>query len=192
MSATAQQHRSTARLQTLRGCRLVISHYPSFSYNAAGGGARGLVQCLEDGCQALIFPAGQVQIPPLDSRTGRFLGLPLPPGLRICIEPKRLEGRLEPNSGQIELEFRAHFRLQLCVAGRTIYSAPPLLVDTILSSEALNSGRHQTSGRRCSADSRGRLVGVAMVPCSGEPWLDRFLGLPDEALAVLEMELHLD
>jgi len=28
-------------------------------------------------------------------------------------------------------------------------------------------------------------VGVASVPPCGDPWLDRLLGLPDEALAML-------
>jgi hypothetical protein len=32
-------------------------------------------------------------------------------------------------------------------------------------------------------------VGVAKVPRCGAPWLDRFLGLPDEALAVLRCRL---
>jgi len=33
------------------------------------------------------------------------------------------------------------------------------------------------------------LVGVATVDPSGDPWLDRFLGLPDEALALLRCQL---
>jgi hypothetical protein len=191
MRAAAQQQPSSARLQTLEGCGLVISHYPGFRYNATGGGALGHVEALVDGRQALIFPADQVQIPPLSSRTGRFLGLPLPPGLQINIEPERLDGHLDPSNGHIELHFLARFRLQLQLAGRRLYSAPPLLVDTRLSTAAVSSHRHQINGRPLSMDSRGRLVGVAMVPTSGEPWLDRFLGLPDEALAVLDFELRL-
>jgi hypothetical protein len=38
-------------------------------------------------------------------------------------------------------------------------------------------------------DGRGVLVGVAVVEPTGEGWLDRFLGLPDEALAVLRCRL---
>ena len=34
------------------------------------------------------------------------------------------------------------------------------------------------------------LVGVAQVPPSGEGWVDRFLGLPDEALALLRCRFH--
>jgi len=34
------------------------------------------------------------------------------------------------------------------------------------------------------------LVGLATVPATGEGWLDRFLQLPDEALAVLRCRLQ--
>ena len=37
----------------------------------------------------------------------------------------------------------------------------------------------------------GVLVGAAVIEPTGEAWLDRFLGLPDEALAVLECQLSL-
>jgi hypothetical protein len=40
-------------------------------------------------------------------------------------------------------------------------------------------------GQPLGDDGGALLVGVAMVPPSGEPWLDHFLGLPDEALAML-------
>jgi hypothetical protein len=39
------------------------------------------------------------------------------------------------------------------------------------------------------AEGRGVLVGIALVPLSGAGWLDRFLGLPGEALAVLGCQL---
>jgi hypothetical protein len=35
------------------------------------------------------------------------------------------------------------------------------------------------------------LVGTALIEPTGEAWFDRFLGLPDEALAVLECQLSL-
>jgi hypothetical protein len=38
-------------------------------------------------------------------------------------------------------------------------------------------------------DGRGVLVGVAVVEPTGKAWLDRLLGLPDEALAVLRCRL---
>jgi len=34
------------------------------------------------------------------------------------------------------------------------------------------------------------LVGIATVEPTGEGWVDRFLGLPDEALAVLPCQLQ--
>ncbi|MEY3768379.1 MAG: magnesium chelatase, partial [Cyanobacteriota bacterium] len=49
MRAAPQQQPSSARLQTLEGCGLVISHYPGFRYNATGGGALGHVEALVDG-----------------------------------------------------------------------------------------------------------------------------------------------
>lgn len=44
-------------------------------------------------------------------------------------------------------------------------------------------------GRRLSADGRVRLVGVARVPKTGDAFLDGFLMLPTDALAVLSAEL---
>ena len=66
-----------------------------------------------------------------------------------------------------------------------------LVVETDLTTETISSPRHQRQGRRLDGDNRGLLVGSALVEPSGEAWLDRFLGLPDEALAVLECRLAL-
>jgi hypothetical protein len=183
---------TAAQLRTLSGCELVISGYPRFRYDAAGGGAQGTAQALSDGRWALHFPADQVRIPPLNCHTGRFLGIPLPPGLQIAIEPQQLEGYFDPGSGALELSFQARFRLQLLLAGRELYSAPNLLVKTQLSSAGVSSSRHQLRGKPLQGSSPGELVGVAEVPPCGAAWLDRFLGLPDEALAVLACSLSLN
>ena len=53
------------------------------------------------------------------------------------------------------------------------------------------SQRHQRQGRRLDHQNRAVLVGTALIQPCGEAWLDRFLGLPDEALAVLECRLAL-
>ena len=180
-----------AQLRTLVGCELVISGYPRFLYNASGGGAQGTAEPLQDGRYALHFPAAQVEIPPLSRRTGRFLGLPLPPGLQITIQPEQLEGVLDPASGALELSFRARFRLQLQLADRPLFTAPDLHVGTLLSTGAVRSQRHQRSGEPLDNNTAGRLVGVAQVPPCGATWLDRFLGLPDEALAMLACTLTL-
>ena len=55
---------------------------------------------------------------------------------------------------------------------------------TIAARSLLNS-----SGGTRVDDGGALLVGVAMVPPSGDPWLDHFLGLPDEALAMLRCSM---
>jgi hypothetical protein len=133
----------------------------------------------------LSFAPEQLMIPTLNWRTTRLLGLPLPPGIAIAIVPERLQGHWQPDTGAVELAFRARFRFSL--AG--LYRAPDLLVATQLSSGEVVGRRHRASGSRLDGDGRGVLVGVARVEPSGDPLLDRFLGLPDEALAVLRCRL---
>ena len=133
----------------------------------------------------LRFAAEQLTIPTLNWRTTRILGLPLPPGIAIAIVPERLQGHWQPDSGAVELAFRARFRFSL--AG--LYRAPDLLVATQLSSGEVAGRRHRASGSPLDGEGRGVLVGVARVEPSGDPLLDRFLGLPDEALAVLRCRL---
>ena len=177
-----------ARLVTLAGCGLAIGGYPRFRYNACGGGGVGQVARPDaSGWQALEFDPAALQIPPLESRTTRFLGLPLPPGLVIEIAPERLAGRLQPATGVLQLRFQARFRFR--IGG--LYRAPDLVIDTELSTEPLRSRRHRLEGRRLKAEGEALLVGVATVSPSGDPWLDRFLGLPDEALALLRCQLVL-
>ena len=95
------------QLNTASSCSLAIGGFPRFSYDASGGGGSGLLLPLDSqGRRPLQFPAGGLRIPPLNGRTGRFLGLPLPPGLQIQIVPQRLEGWLDPASGAVQLHFR--------------------------------------------------------------------------------------
>jgi hypothetical protein len=189
-----------ARLQlsTESGCGLAIAGYPRFRYDARGGGGPAEEgepepqpdrQSEGDGGGGLWVPlrfaAEQLSIPTLNWRTTRLLGLPLPPGIAIAIVPERLQGHWRPDSGAVELAFRARFRFSL--AG--LYRAPDLLVATQLSSGEVVGRRHRASGSPLDGEGRGVLVGVARVEPSGDPLLDRFLGLPDEALAVLRCRL---
>lgn len=170
------------QLTTLDGCGLAIAGYPRFSYDARGGGAIGTAGALDaEGRQALRFDPSALQIPALEARTTRVLGLPLPPGLRIAIVPEQLEGSLCAASGEVRLRFRARFRFSI---GR-LYRAPDLLVATELGTGSVLSRRHQVAGRPLDVHGHGLLVGVALVPPSGDGWVDRCLGLPDEALALL-------
>lgn len=85
----------------------------------------------------------------------------------------------------MQLEFRSRFYFSL--AG--LYQAPPLIVQTRLQTETAQGLRHQAEGKRIGANGEALLVGVATVPPTGDGWLDRFLGLPDEALALLRCRL---
>ncbi|MFN9924149.1 MAG: hypothetical protein ACK55H_08980 [Cyanobacteriota bacterium] len=174
------------RLETLAGCGLAIGGYPRFRYDASGGGGLGLVSAgAGPGRNGLRFAPEGLQIPALESRTTRFLGLPLPPGLTITIVPQQLEGELEPATGQLKLRFQACFRF----AVGQLYRAPDLRIDTELVTGEVTGQRHRASGQPRNASGEVLLVGIAVVPPCGDPWLDRFLGLPDEALALLRCRL---
>ncbi|MFM7643148.1 MAG: hypothetical protein ACKO45_16585 [Cyanobium sp.] len=173
-------------LATEAGCALAIGPYPRFRYDGSGGGGLAIAgEPLADGWQPLVFDPATLTIPPLSTRTTRFLGLPLPPGLQIAIAPQQLQGRWHPPSGAVELLFLARFRPML--AARPV--APDLIVATQLATHAVSSRRYQTEGLPLDGQGRGVLVGVATVEPTGEGWVDRFLGLPDEALAVLRCQL---
>jgi hypothetical protein len=81
----------------------------------------------------------------------------------------------------VQLRFRSRFRFK--VAGQQ--AAPDLIVDTQLVTASVQGQRHRGQGQPLDAGGEALLVGVATVQPSGEPWFDRFLGLPDEALALM-------
>jgi hypothetical protein len=174
-------------LTTLQECSLAIGRYPRFRYDARGGGGRGATpERPSDGLQPVHFDPRQVRIPALDHRSARLLGVPLPPGVAVAIEPQRLDGELDPSSGAVRLRFDAAFRLQL----GPWYRPPQLQVNTELVTGPVRGRRHQASGRPVDPQGRAVLVGVALIQPSGDPWLDAFLGLPDEAMAVLSCRLE--
>jgi hypothetical protein len=178
-------------LTTLDGCQLAIGRFPRFAYNASGGGALSepVGPASPSSSIPLHFASEQLRIPPLNWRTTRFLGLPLPPGLSIAITAEQLQGDLNPVDQSVRLQFRARFRFRLAVGVVCLYAAPDLLVHTTLQSGPCQGQRHGACGRPRSADGDTLLVGIARVEPSGDPWLDRFLGLPDEALAELRCRL---
>lgn len=173
------------QLITANGCALAIGRYPRFRYNASGGGGKGCLGASDgEGWRSLTLEPSNLRIPALDWRSTRFLGLPLPPGLRIAIDPEEFSGRWQQASGSLELTFRARFRFSaygIC--------APDLLVATRLSSGSVASQRHRAQGRPLNSRGEGTVVGVALVAATGNALFDRFLGLPDEALAVLHCRL---
>ncbi len=189
------------QLSTLAGCGLAIGAYPRFRYDARGGGGLGQLAAATDrddggrddgggsgggpGPRALRFDPAGLRIPDLDRRTTRWLGLPLPPGLAIAIAPEQLEGQLDPATGQLELRFQARFRFRI----GSLVQAPDLLIDTQLSTGSVAGRRHRAEGQPLDGQGQALLVGVATVQPRGAAWLDRFLGLPDEALAILRCQL---
>ena len=170
------------QLSTNRGCGLAIAGYPHFSYDArGGGGVCELGPGPSSGPRSLSFDPATLLIPPLNWRTTRVLGLPLPPGLEIVIAPEELAGSIISANGAVQLRFRARFRFRI----GNLYRASDLVIDTLLSTGLAQGQRHRASGQAMDSDGSALLVGVATVPPCGDPWLDRLLGLPDEALAML-------
>lgn len=191
---------NAARLKTLSDCGLRISVYPPFSYDASGGGAQaGTIGESEEsenggGKSPLSFDPRAVSIPALDFRTTKFLGLPLPPGLRIEIEPLKLTGWIRRGTGEVSLDFEARFLF----TAFGLYAPPPLFVSaTLTTGEARSKSRSASnvrlSGRGEALDNDGRvsLSGVAVVEPVGDFFLDSFLMLPAECLAELKAELDL-
>lgn len=87
-------------MRTLADSELAVSVYPSFAYNSLGGG--GLADATVEGGRVNIsFNPTAVNIPPVDARTTKFLGVPMVPGLRIDVVPAKLEVRLSVSRGKI-------------------------------------------------------------------------------------------
>ncbi|SBO42224.1 hypothetical protein [Cyanobium sp. NIES-981] len=178
------------RLTTGRGCGLAIGRYPRFRYDASGGGGTGSVphgSAGPPGPRPVRFDPAALAIPDLSWRTTRVLGVPIPPGVRIAIEPLELAGQLDTATGAMELRFRARFHCSLF--GR--YRPGALQVDTLLSTGSVSGRRHRDAGMPVGPDGHAVLAGVAEVPASGDGVLDAFLGLPDDALAVLRCQIVL-
>lgn len=91
------------KFQTLEGCKLGISRYPDFDYNAQGGSgtATGTKNAATDDEILVAFDLQTLYIPPLMSATTRFLGLPLPPFLKIDIVPELFQGTINEQTGQV-------------------------------------------------------------------------------------------
>lgn len=181
---------SIARLDTLRDCSLAVSIYPQFAYNASGGGGRGKVVAVDGDVLTVEFDASSLRIPPIDYRSTKVVGVPIPPPLRIEIIPKELKGTVNVRTGEANLDFDARFQFD---AG-SLYHAAPLSIVTRLSSEGSTGRMLRGSGERLGGAEGGRvkLAGVASVPKTGDGFLDGFLMLPSEALAVLSAEIRFD
>uniref|UniRef100_A0A251SA29 Uncharacterized protein n=1 Tax=Helianthus annuus TaxID=4232 RepID=A0A251SA29_HELAN len=94
------------------------------------------------------FVVTTLYIPPLTTATTKFLGLPLPPFLKIAIVPEIFRGIINLESGKVWF---------------------------------LRSG----SGSRLDEEGRCKLVGVATLEPIDDFFMNSFLDLPTECLAIL-------
>ncbi|PNW88216.1 hypothetical protein CHLRE_01g019600v5 [Chlamydomonas reinhardtii] len=184
--AAAQTSQYTrVRLKTRSDCELAVSFYPRFKYNAVGGGGWGTVTDLGDGKLHLNFDTSVLVIPDMSYRTATLMGLlPMPPPLNIAIKPVSLEGILDQNTGEVNLNFESDFYF---TAGPLPYQPPGLKIRTVLTTET-TKGAHLTAAGRRMVSNSGVLVGTATVDRVGDLFLDNFLQLPNDALAVMACE----
>lgn len=88
---------------------------------------------------------------------------------------------------QVDLEFIAKFSFSV----GSLYRAPPLLVKTILTSEESKGSMRSGRGERLDKEGRCRLVGVATVDPIDDWFMNTFLGLPTECLAILNAVIYI-
>lgn len=168
-------------MRALKDSELAVSVYPTFTYDASGGGGIADAHDLGDGRLHVKFDADTLYIPDVYYKTAKFLGAPMAPPFRIKIKPVKLEGEINRTTGEAALEFIANF---MFTAG-PLYKAPPLYVVTKLTTEEVQGTRRHGKGTRLDADGFSRLVGCATVPKTDSWPIDKFLMLPDETFAVM-------
>ncbi len=174
------------RLKSLEGCQLKIGSYPPFSYNAYGGGGKGkLLPSKHTNILCLRFSSKTFSIPPLTSKTTKFLSLPLPPGLRIEIQMDKLEGTIDKNTGEVLLTFESKFLFTIA----SIIKFPDLFIKTSLTTGKAKGKLHEGIGMVLQENGKTKLVGICIIPKTRNKILDTFLGLPNEAIAELQCEI---
>ncbi|KAG8059893.1 hypothetical protein GUJ93_ZPchr0002g23680 [Zizania palustris] len=177
----------SVEFRTRDGCRLGISRYPDFAYNAQGGRGVGAGSGADGGIVLVEFDVASLYIPAMSGATTKFLGLPLPPFLKIVILPEALRGSIDRTSGQVDLKFRSRF----CFSVGSIYQAPPLFVDTTLTSEESSGAIRRGTGERMDREGRCKLVGVAVVDPIDDVFINTFLSLPTECIAYLNATISI-
>ena len=90
----------TISFKTKKGCKLGISRYPSFEYDAEGGIGNGFGAKTNNNI-LVSFDIETLYIPSLTSSTTKFLGLSLPPFLKIDIVPEAFQGSINHESGKV-------------------------------------------------------------------------------------------
>ena len=174
------------QLKSLGGCRLKIGKYPPFTYNAYGGGGTStLVPNQKNNLLHISFSNQTFSIPPLNSKTTKFLSLPLPPGFKIEMSMDQLEGTIDKNTGEVLLKFKSRFLFSI----GAMVKFPALIVKTLLNTGKVKGKLHEGEGLVLQNNGITKLVGISTIPKTGNHILDTFLGLPNEALAELHCEI---
>ena len=173
-------------IKSLEGCRLRIGSYPTFSYNAYGGGGKGtLIPSQENNILHLRFSSKTFSIPPITSKTTKILSFPLPPAVKIKMSMEKLEGTINQTSGEVLLQFESKFIFSIGY----MMQFPDLLVQTLLTTGKVKGKLHEGQGLKLQKNGKTKLVGISIIPPTGNKILDAFLGLPNEALAELQCEI---
>ena len=174
------------QLRSSDGCRLKIGRYPPFIYNADGGGGKAtLLSNQKENLLNISFSSKTFSIPPLTSQTTRFLCLPLPPGFKIKMSMNELAGTIDKNSGKVLLKFESKFVFSI----GAMLKFPELTVKTLLKTGKVKGKLHKGEGFPLQNNGTIKLVGISIIPKTGNNILDTFLGLPNEALAELKCEI---
>lgn len=173
-------------MRTTEDCALQVSIFPRFTYDARGGGGVAHSQPVPGSHQLQVsFDPEALDIPDVSYKTARFMGLPLIPIFRIAVNTQSLQGTIDRSSGDIELQFLACFNFTAALFGWVLYSAPPLLVSTQLTTGSAHGGQLCDRGSVMLSDGSARLAGVSEVAATGDRLLDSFLRLPNFTLAVM-------
>ena len=174
------------KMKSLEGCRLTIGSYPPFTYNAYGGGGKAtVIPSQKNNLLHVSFSSETFSIPPLTSRTTKFLSLPFPPGFKIEMSMEELQGTIDENSGEVLLKFESKFIFS--IGGMLKF--PKFIVKTLLKTGKVKGRLHEGEGLALQNNGITKLVGISIIPKTGNKILDTFLGLPNEALAELQCEL---
>ena len=174
------------KMKSLEGCRLTIGSYPPFTYNAYGGGGEAtVIPSRTNNLLHVSFSSKTFSIPPLTSRTTKFLSLPFPPGLKIEMSMDKLEGTIDKKSGEVLLKFESKFIFSI---GAKL-KFPELIVNSLLKTGKVKGKLHEEEGQVLQENGKTKLVGISTIPITGNKILDTFLGLPNEALAELQCEI---
>ena len=174
-------------LRSLDKCLLRIGSYPPFEYDATNGGGAAFILSKEQATtKYLRFDSNTFKIPPLTWKNTKFLCLPFPPGLKIEMLMDKLAGTWDHATGNLSLDFEARFVFSIF----RIFHFPSLLIRSSLVTGKVIGSCFEEEGNVINANGRTKLVGIAVVPPTGNKILDAFLGLPNEALAVLNCEIN--